>query len=117
MNTIKIVILAVLMAFSAQVSANTDRPINDLKIVTQQIQTLLQDSEITIYDEVIVNVKIKLNTNNKIIVVSNDSNSHELSKFIKKKLNLKTILIDKKSNYRFYVIPVKFLSTIYETTN
>jgi hypothetical protein len=113
MNTIKILILAVLITLSSSISANADSPKNDLKLVSQQIQTLLKDSEITIHDEVMVNVKIKLNNNNKIIEVYNDSKNKEISKFLNKKLNLKEILIDKKSNYRFYVIPVKFLSTVY----
>ena len=113
MNTIKILILAMLITFSSQVSANTGSPKNDLKLVSEQIQTLLKGSEITIYDEVIVKIKIKLNSNNKIIAVSIDSHNYEISKFIKNKLNLKELSIDEKSNYRFYAIPVKFLPTIY----
>ena len=127
MNTIKTLILAMLITFSSQVSANIGSPINnlkqvsvntsndidDLKLVSQQIQTLLKGSEITIYDEVIVKIKIKLNSNNKIIAVSIDSHNYEISKFIKNKLNLKKLSIDKKSNYRFYAVPVKFLPTKY----
>ena len=65
-----------------------------------------------IYDDTTVTIKIKLNRNNKIIVVSNDSNNYDISKFIKTRLNLKELSIDKNSNYRFYSIPVKFLSTV-----
>ena len=66
MNTIKTLILAILITFSSQVSANTgspiknlkevseniSSPISDLKIVSQQIETLLKGSEIRIYDEI-----------------------------------------------------------------
>jgi len=111
MNTIKTLLLAVLITFSSQVSANTENPINDLKLVSQQIESLLQDSETTIHDDIVVTIKFKLNRNNKIIVVSNDSDNYEITKFIKTRLNLKDLSIDKTSNYRFYSIPVKFLST------
>jgi hypothetical protein len=112
MNTIKILILAVLITFSSQVSANTDNPENDLKLVSKQIETLLKHSEIPIYGDKVVTIKFKVNRNNKIIAVSNDSNSYDISKFIKKRLNLKNLSIDKTSKYRFYSIPIKFLSTI-----
>ncbi len=125
MNTIKTLLLAILITFSSQVSANTDspindlkpvlvntgNPINDLKLVSQQIETLLKGSEIPIYDETIVTIKIKLNRSNKIVVVSNDSNNYEISKFIKTRLNQKELSIDETSNYRFYSIPIKFLAT------
>ena len=111
MNTIKTLILALLITFSSQVSANTDNPVNDLKLVAQQIETLLEHSEIRIYDDLVVTIKLKLNRNNKIIVISNDSNNYEISRFIKTRLNLKSLLIDKTSNYRFYSIPIKFLTT------
>ena len=112
MNTIKTLVLAILITFSSQLSANTDKPLNELKSVSQQIGKLLTDSEMTIYDDVTVMIKFKLDSNNKIIVLSNDSNNHEISKFIKTRLNLKKLSIDKKSNYRFYAIPIKFLSTV-----
>ena len=111
MNTIKTLILAILITFSSQVSANTDNPENDLKLVSQQIETLLKDSEILIYDDIVVTIKFKVNRNNKIIVVSNDSNNYKISKFIKTRLNLKDLSIDKESNHRFYSIPIKFLAT------
>lgn len=112
MNTIKTLILAIVLTFSSQVSANTDNPDNDLKLVSQQIETLLKHSETPIYEDRVITIKFKVNRNNKIIVISNDSNNYEISEFIKTRLNLKKILINKTSNYRFYSIPVKFLSTI-----
>jgi len=112
MNTIKTLLLAILITFSSQVSAITDNPVNDLKLVSQQIESLLKDSETTIYDDVVVTIKFEVNKNNKIIVVSNDSNNYEISKFIKTRLNLKEVSIDKTNNKRFYSIPVKFLATV-----
>ncbi|GAA4899454.1 hypothetical protein GCM10023311_25940 [Flaviramulus aquimarinus] len=126
MNTIKTLALAILITFSSQVSANTSSPIKDLKtdyisinnsakelkLVSEQIKSLLKNSEITVYDDIIVNIKFKLNQNNKIIVISNDSKNHEISKFIKTRLNLKKLSVSKESNYKFYAIPVKFVSTV-----
>ena len=112
MNTIKTLILAIVITFSGQVSAITNNPENDLTLVSQQIEILLNDSETTIYDDIVVTIKFELNKNNQIIVVSNDSNNYEISKFIKTRLNLKEVSIDKGNNKRFYSIPVKFLSTV-----
>ena len=112
MNTIKTLLLAILITFSSQVSAITDNPVNDLKLVSQQIESILKDSETTIYDDIVVTIKFKVNKNNKIIVISNDSNNYDISNFIKTRLNLKEVSIDKTSNKRFYSIPVKFLSTV-----
>ena len=112
MNTIKTLILAILITFSSQVSAITDNPVNDLELVSQQIESLLKDSETTIYDDIVVTIKFEVNKNNQIILISNDSNNNDITKFIKTRLNLKDISIDKTSAYRFYSIPVKFLSTV-----
>jgi hypothetical protein len=113
MNTIKTLILVTLITFSTQISAFTKVPEHDLKPVSQQIENYLKNSEASIYEDIIVTIKIKLNKNNKIIVLSNDSNNYEISKFIKKRLNLKELSVDRGSNYRFFSIPIKFLSTIY----
>ena len=112
MNTIKSLILVALITFSSQVSADTKTPTPDLKSVAQQIETLLKHSETRIYDDITVTIKFKLNKNNKIIVISNDSNNYDISKFIKTRLNLKVLSINKESIHRFYSIPIKFLSTV-----
>lgn len=112
MNLIKTLLFAILITFSSQISAHTTDPSNDLKSVSQQIETLLKFSEVKIYDDIIVNIKFKLNENNKIILVSNDSNNYDISKLIKTKLSFKELSIDKTNNYRFYSIPVKFKSTV-----
>ena len=112
MNTIKILILALVITFSSQVSANTDNPESDLKLVSQQIETLLKHSEIPINSNKVITIKFKVNRNNKIILVSSNSDSYDISEFIKTRLSLKDLSIDKTSNYRFYSIPVKFLSTV-----
>lgn len=112
MNLIKTLLFAILITFSSQISAYTTDPSNDLKSVSQQIETLLKFSEVKIYDDIIVNIKFKLNENNKIILVSNDSNNYDISKLIKTKLSFKELSIDKTNNYRFYSIPVKFKSTV-----
>ena len=111
MNTIKTLILALLITFSSQVSANTDHPVNEFKSVSQQIVKLLKNSDTPIYNDIVVTIKFKLNNNNKIIAVSTNSKNYKISKFIKARLNLEQLSIDKTSKYRFYSIPVKFLST------
>ncbi len=112
MNTIKTLVLATLITFSSQVSAFTTIPGDDIKTISQQIETFLNNSEMIIYDEIIVTIKFKLNENNKIVIISNDSDNYEITKFIKSTLNLKELSIDKKSNKRFFSVPIRFLSTV-----
>lgn len=112
MNTIKTLILATLITFSSQVSANTDRPSNELDLVSQQVEKLLTGSEVTIYKDIVVMIKFKLDENDKITILSNDSNDYHISEYIKSKLNNKKLSIKKTSSYKFYSIPVKFLSTV-----
>ncbi len=112
MNTIKTLVLATLITFSSQVSAFTTIPGDDIKTISQQIETFLNNSEMIIYDEIIVTIKFKLNENNKIVIISNDSDNYEITKFIKRTLNLKELSIDKKSNKRFFSVPIRFLSTV-----
>lgn len=113
MNTIKTFLLITLVTFSSQINAKTGIPPHDFKAIYHQIETLLKQSETTIYDDIVVAIKFKINKNNKIIVISNNSNNDELSRFIKKRLHLKELFIDKENNHRFYTISIKFLSTIY----
>ena len=112
MNTIKTLILVTVITFSSQVSAYTKTPAHDLKSVSKQIETFLKHSEITIYEEIVVMIKLKLDKNNKITIVSNDSNNYEISKFIKTRLNQKELAIDTENNHRSFYIPIKFLSTV-----
>ena len=111
MNTIKTLVLVTLITFSSQVSAFTIIPGDDIKTISQQIEKFLNNSEMIIYDDIIVTIKFKLNENNEIIIISNDSDNYEITKFIKSNLNLKELSIDKKSNKSFYSVPIRFLST------
>jgi len=112
MNTIKTLVLVTLISFSSQVSAFTEIPADDIKPVSQQIEKFLNHSGLIIYDEIIVTVKFKLNKKNKIIIISNDSDNYEITKFIRTSLNLKELSIDTKSNKRFYSLPIRFVSTV-----
>ena len=111
MNTIKTLVLVTLITFSSQVSGFTSIPTDNIKPVSQQIEKFLNNSELKIYDEIVVTIKFKLNENNKIIIISNDSDNYEITKFIKTNLNLKALSIDKKSNKSFYSVAIRFLST------
>jgi hypothetical protein len=111
MNTIKTLVIVTLITFSSQVSAFTRIPENNIKPIYQQIERFLNNSEMIIYDDVIVTVKFKLNQNNKIIIISNDSDNYEIIKFIKANLNLKKLYIAKRSNKNFYSVAIRFLAT------
>jgi hypothetical protein len=101
-----------LITFSSQVSAFTEISGNEIKPVAQQIERFLNISELKIYDEIIVTVKFKLNKNNKIIILSDDSDNYKITKFIKTSLNLKELSLDKKNNKKIYSVPIRFLATV-----
>ena len=113
MKTIKTLLLATLLTFSCKASTITRKSSDNIKPLYQQIQRFINGaSELTIYDEIIVTVKFRLNADNKIIIISDDSDNYVISKFIKANLNLKKLVIDKRSNNRIYSVPVRFLSTV-----
>ena len=111
MNAIKALLLVTAITFSSQVSAFTGNPADNLKSASQQIETFLKNSDLFINDEIIVTVKFKLDENDKIVVVSTDSDNYEISEFIRTRLNLKELSIDQESTHGFYYVPVKFLAT------
>jgi hypothetical protein len=100
------------MTFSCKASTFTRTSSSEIKPLDQQIQRIINSApELKIYDEIIVTVKFRLNTDNKIIVISNDSDNYEITKFIKTTLALKKLTIENKNNNRIYSVPVRFLST------
>ncbi|WP_178988740.1 hypothetical protein [Winogradskyella schleiferi] len=113
MKTIKTLVLVTLISFSTHISAFTANSSDDIQSVSKQIQRFLNiDSELRIYDETIVTVKFKLNANNEIIIISDDSGNHDITKFIRTSLNLKELTMDKDSNNKIYYVPVRFLPTV-----
>lgn len=112
MNIIKTLVLVTLITFSSQVTAFTEIPGDVIKPVSKQIERFLNYSELRIYDEIIVTVKFKLNADNKMIIISDNSDNYDISKFIKSSLNLKELAIDKKDNNKVYFVSVRFLATV-----
>ncbi|WP_298497752.1 hypothetical protein [uncultured Algibacter sp.] len=112
MKTIKTILLATILVFSSHVSAITENPKNEFKSVSEQIENLLKGSELVIYKDVGVKLKFKLNENNKIVILTNNSNDYYISEFINKRLYLKELKIDKKNANKFYYVPIKFISNI-----
>ena len=110
MKTIKTLILATLITFSSQISANTTGLKDDLNPVYKQVEMFLKTPETLVYKDIIVTVNFKLNEDNEIMVVSIDSDDYEITNFIKTTLNQKVLSIDKSNNYIFYSIPVKFIA-------
>ena len=101
------------MTFSCKTSTFTKTFSSEIKPLDKQIQRFINSaSELKIYDEIIVTVKFRLNTDNKIIIISDDSDNYEISKLIKTSLNLKEVTIAEKSYNKVYYIPIRFLSTV-----
>ena len=111
MKAIKTLVLVTLFTLSSQISVYASNTSDELKSASQQIEKLLKFSDTIIYDEVVVNIKFKVNENDKIVVISDDSDNYDISKFIQTSLNYKELSIVKESNYKFYSVPIKFLPT------
>ena len=73
MKSIKILLVAVLIAFSNTVSANEKSPVDDkvkISVISKQIQKLLANPNFPVEQNFFVKVKLAVNSNNEIVVLS-----------------------------------------------
>ena len=110
MKTIKSLLLVVAVTFSSVLFANTN-PVpnsgNDTKkTISTELSALLQKPDINLDKAIETKVKIMLNENNEVVVISIDCEDVEVKNYIKNRLNYKQLKsVDSKN--RVYVLPLK----------
>jgi hypothetical protein len=113
MKSIKILLVAVFIAFSNTVSANENIPGDDkstISVITKQIQKLLENPNFPVKHNFFVKVKLTVNNNNEIVVLSVDTKEDKktIGAFIKSRLNYKKLTGN--TAKKVYIVPVKMVS-------
>lgn len=113
MKNLKFLILAVTLAFSTSLFANTgDNPVDGNKKISTVIYEKLtsQDLGVVMGDEkeMDVFIKFRINKSNEIVVMETNAKDKDMDRYIKRKLNYEIL---KASNIQYdksYFVNVKF---------
>jgi len=109
MRQVKTLLLVVALTFSSvlMASTNSDDRKNETAAITNQIATLLKNPRFTLEKEVVANVKITLNKNNEMVVLSVDSQEDFISDFIKDRINYSELTSPVNSVEKTFIVPVR----------
>ncbi len=109
MRTLKTLLVLVALTFSSVVVAGTN-PENlktDTAEITDEITKLLKSPKFVLENEVSANVKITLNKNNEMVVLSVDTESDFVAEFIKTRLNYTQLAVAVNSADKTFIVPVR----------
>ncbi len=109
MRTLKTLLLVVAITFSSVVSANTETTPKETKAITKEISKLLKSPKIDLTKEVLVYVKITMNDQNEMVVLSTDSKNKEVIRYIKKRLNYNKLSVKLKEEDKTFIVPVRIM--------
>ena len=109
-NTIKILMLAIAFTFSGLVSANNDpKPSNEAitNSISSEIGKLLKNPKFLVDKDMTAQVKVIINEDNELVVLSVSSESKELEGYIKGRLNYQELSIKLKTGHKTFIVPVR----------
>lgn len=107
MKKVKALLLVIVVTFSSVIYASADKEPSNLKLMVNEISNYLQKPEFTLKQEALAHVKIILNDNREMVVLSVVSKSYELENFIKERLNYVKLKTKIKSSSRLFTIPIR----------
>ena len=111
MRKLSLVFVAAMLLSVSNVSANTVNEVDPLKSLSAQISQLLSDNNFTESEtEFTAQVRFTLNNQNQIVVLSVDTENLVLERFVKSKLNYKTVDMADYKEGKLYTIPVRIVS-------
>jgi len=109
-NTFKVLLLAVAFTFSSVLTASTE-PVPtkaDLSSpLSVEIGKLLKNPKFLVDQDMIAKVKVTINEDNEIVVLSVDSESEELEGFIKVRLNYHVLSSKLTNGQKTFMVPVR----------
>ena len=109
MKHLKTLLVVVALTFSSALFANTTS--EDLKAesatITEQVQKLLKNPNFLVENEIVAKVKITLNDNNEMVVLSVDSQHNNIGAFIKSRLNYNELPATFKSSEKTFIVPIR----------
>lgn len=112
MRTIKTLLLVVSITFSSVLWASTEKDPTKSNVVVSEIKALLKKPKFILKNEVFTYVKIVLNDNHEMVVLSVDSENFEIENFIKKRLNYVKLKSYVKGDLKRFIVPVRIIPKI-----
>jgi len=109
-NTIKVLMLAVAFTFSNVLAASTEPATTTAEFATEistEIGKLLKNPGFLVDQDMVAKVKVVINEDNELVVLSVNSESTELEGFIKGRLNYKELSIKLTTGQKTFVVPVR----------
>jgi len=107
MKSIKMVLLVLAITFTVALSATTNPDGLEPNVLANEITTLLKNPEFRIAEDLRANVTFMLNKKNEIVVISVDTESEQLERYIKTRLNYSKLKEGLSTTAKTYKIPVK----------
>jgi len=109
MKTLKTLLVLVALTFSTAVlaSSNSEALKTDSDAITNQITKLLKSPKFILENEVSANVKITLNKNNEMVVLSVDTEDDYIANFIKERLNYTELSVAINDADKTFIVPVR----------
>ena len=111
MKTFKTFLLAAVIALSFTLSAyateTTKETIEEPTTIIKEIKKLLNKPNFKIDQDLNALVKIVINQDNQMVVLSVDSNNEMVESFIKSRLNYKTLDNNITEKDKAYIVPVR----------
>ena len=113
MKTIKSLLLVAAIAFSSVLIANTN-PIEtnpattgETTVITKEVYKLLKNPGFLIDHDILASVKLTINKNNEIVVLSVDSEDETVKSYIKARLNYNQLPEAYTGNVKTFIVPVR----------
>ncbi len=109
-NTIKVLMLAVAFTFSSVLTASTEPVTATAELtntISKEIGKLLKNPNFLVDHDMMAKVKVVVNEDNELVVLSVDSESEELEGFIKGRLNYHELSVKLTTGQKTFVVPVR----------
>ena len=106
MKTIKILLLVTVFSFGQLITANTTPNSEPATTISGEIEKLLENPSFDVDQDLTATVKLVINDNNEMVVLSVNSENSELDGFIKSRLNYTKLSSQLSSGKKTYLVPV-----------
>ncbi|WP_282044313.1 hypothetical protein [Winogradskyella flava] len=113
-KTLKMLVLVVTIAFSSVLSASTN-PVEKAEptSVTETVGNLLKNPDFQFNEDIGAMVEIVINQDDEMVVLSVDTKSETVEKYIKSRLNYKKISKEVLRNRKSFKIPVRITKSMF----
>ncbi|RNC84911.1 MAG: hypothetical protein ED556_10025 [Winogradskyella sp.] len=113
MKALKMFVLVAVIAFSSAVSASTN-PVEKAdetnELITKTVSKLLENPYFELNENTKAMVKLAINKDNELVVLSVDTENKNVENYIKSRLNYKKVS-EELGRSRYYEVPVKMLKS------